>query len=235
MRQINSSTIEFVNGSIHYGALTLFRHLNLHVEQGTLACITGSSGCGKSSLLHAILGILPLAEGKVYFGKEELTQANLYDLRRRVAWLPQELALPCEWVKEMVQLPFSLRSARRHPFQERAFFALMEKLNLERTLYPKRVNEISGGQRQRLMLASAVLLRRPFLLIDEPTSALDTDSVECVLALLRECTQKGITILTVSHDAVFIKGCDQVIEMERSASASPSLPQSSSMHGNYRH
>ncbi len=206
--------IEIINASIRYDDIELFRHLNLSIEKGTLACITGPSGYGKSSLLHAILGIVPLAEGSIRINGKELNEENIFAIRRHIAWLPQELSFPCEWVSEMVQLPFTLKASRKKIFQKDIFFSLMHRLGLEEELYDKRVNEISGGQRQRLMIASAILLERAILLIDEPTSALDGDSAFSVLTLLHDLAQRGSTVLSVSHDPAYIEGCDRIINIQ---------------------
>lgn len=204
--------LKITDASLSYENVRVFRHLNIQVEPGTVACITGPSGCGKSSLLHAILGIVPLEEGEIDFGGTRLTEESVFALRRKMAWLPQEIALPCEWVREMVQLPFLLKAGRKPGFREDVFRKLLPELKLESSLFLKRVNEISGGQRQRLMIASAVLLHRPLLLIDEPTSALDRESVECVIRLLQRLAGEGSTVLAVSHDATFIEHSDQVID-----------------------
>ena len=91
--------------------------------------------------------------------------------------------------------------------------AVIEELGLERELYYKRVNEISGGQRQRMMIAVASMTNKPLIIVDEPTSALDSGSTERVLAFLRHQTRKGTAVLAVSHDMEFAKGCDRHIIM----------------------
>ena len=91
--------------------------------------------------------------------------------------------------------------------------AVIEELGLERELYYKRVNEISGGQRQRMMIAVASMTNKPLIIVDEPTSALDSGSTERVLAFLRHQTRKGTAVLAVSHDMGFAKGCDRHIIM----------------------
>ena len=141
--------LQIEDASIAYGNDVLFSNFNLQLERGEIASISGSSGCGKTSLLNAILGFTPLKEGRITVN-DIVSDKNSIDLiRKQIAWIPQELALPLEWVKDMVQLPFSLKANRATPVSERQLFNCFEELGLERELYYKRVNEISGGQRQQ--------------------------------------------------------------------------------------
>lgn len=205
--------LQIENASVAYGNNILFSGFNLQLKQGEIASISGPSGCGKTSLLNAILGFIPLREGRITLNGTLLEKGSIDAIRRQIAWIPQELALPLEWVKDMVQLPFSLKANRGTPFSESRLFACFEDLGMEQELYYKRVNEISGGQRQRMMIAVASMISKPLIIIDEPTSALDSGSTEKVLSFFRRQADKGNAILTVSHDKGFSNGCDQHIIM----------------------
>lgn len=170
------------NICIAFGTEVLVSGFNMKLERGETACIVGQSGCGKTSLLNAIMGFVPLKEGIIRIGGMVLDKSTIDTVRRQIAWIPQELALPFEWVKEMVVLPFGLKVNRSVPFSEERLFACFDELGLEHELYTKRVNEVSGGQRQRIMLAVAAMLNKPLIIIDEPTSALDADSTGRVLS-----------------------------------------------------
>ena len=201
------------NACIAFGAEVLFSGFNMKLERGETACIVGQSGCGKTSLLNAVMGFVPLYEGTIKVGGTLLDKSTIDLVRRQIAWIPQELALPFEWVKEMVSLPFELKVNRSVPFSEERLFMCFDELGLEHELYFKRVNEVSGGQRQRIMLAVAALLNKPLIVIDEPTSALDTGSTDKVLAFFRRQAEKGAAVLAVSHDKDFASGCHYLIEL----------------------
>ena len=118
--------LQIEDASIAYGNDVLFSNFNLQLERGEIASISGSSGCGKTSLLNAILGFTPLKEGRITVN-DIVSDKNSIDLiRKQIAWIPQELALPLEWVKDMVQLPFSLKANRATPFSERQLFNCFE-------------------------------------------------------------------------------------------------------------
>jgi len=202
------------NACIAFGTEVLFSGFEMKLEKGETACIVGQSGCGKTSLLNAVMGFVPLYEGTIKVGGTLLDKSTIDLVRRQIAWIPQELALPFEWVKEMVSLPFELKVNRSVPFSEERLFMCFDELGLEHELYFKRVNEVSGGQRQRIMLAVAALLNKPLIVIDEPTSALDTGSTDKVLAFFRRQAEKGAAVLAVSHDKDFASGCHYLIELK---------------------
>lgn len=201
------------NACIAFGTEVLFSGFEMKLEKGETACIVGQSGCGKTSLLNAVMGFVPLYEGTIKVGGTLLDKSTIDLVRRQIAWIPQELALPFEWVKEMVSLPFELKVNRSVPFSEERLFMCFDELGLEHELYFKRVNEVSGGQRQRIMLAVAALLNKPLIVIDEPTSALDTGSTDKVLAFFRRQAEKGAAVLAVSHDKDFASRCHYLIEL----------------------
>lgn len=201
------------NACIAFGTEVLFSGFEMKLEKGETACIVGQSGCGKTSLLNAVMGFVPLYEGTIKVGGTLLDKSTIDLVRRQIAWIPQELALPFEWVKEMVSLPFELKVNRSVPFSEERLFMCFDELGLEHELYFKRVNEVSGRQRQRIMLAVAALLNKPLIVIDEPTSALDTGSTDKVLAFFRRQAEKGAAVLAVSHDKDFASGCHYLIEL----------------------
>ena len=93
--------IEIKNLFINFVALLLFRHLNLHVNRGESVCVCGDSGSGKTSLLKAVLGFVPISEGVIKVDGVEMTPRNADFVRRKIAWIPQELALPSEWVSDL--------------------------------------------------------------------------------------------------------------------------------------
>lgn len=205
--------LQIENASIAYGNNVLFSGFNLLLNKGEIVSISGPSGCGKTSLLNAILGFIPLKEGRIILNGILLNKESVDKVRKQIAWIPQELALPLEWVRDMVQLPFGLKANRSTPFSESRLFACFEDLGLERELYDKRVNEISGGQRQRMMIAVASMIGKPLIIVDEPTSALDSGSSEKVISFFRKQAEKGSAVLTVSHDKRFADGCDRHIIM----------------------
>lgn len=205
--------LQIKNACIAFGNEVLFSDFCMQLPKGEIACIAGQSGKGKTSLLNAIMGFTPLHKGTITVGDIELGKTTVDAIRRQIAWIPQELALPLEWVREMVRLPFELKVNRNTPFSEDRLFSCFDALGLDNELYHKRVGEISGGQRQRIMIAVAALLRKPLIIVDEPTSALDSGSTDKVLTFFNRQAEEGSAVLAVSHDKGFAKGCHSIIEL----------------------
>mgnify|MGYP005976910235 FL=1 len=150
-----SEMLKIESAALRLGGRLLFRDFSLEVRAGEWVCVTGESGCGKTSLLRAVLGFLPLEAGRVSVGGEELTEYTVERIRKRTAYVPQELFLPAESVDEMLHLPFHLKANRGGDFSEEKLFRFWTLLGLERDLLHRKVVQLSGGQRQRIILSMA--------------------------------------------------------------------------------
>ena len=203
--------LEIKNVKIKFGDKTLLGGLSFSAEDGQVVCICGDSGYGKTSLLRAILGFLPLEEGHVSIDGELLTPAAAGEFRKFMAYVPQDLAMPMETVEEMVKMPFALKANISTPFSKKRLMEEWQKLDLDSELYDKKVSELSGGQRQRIIISTLGLLQKPIVLADEPTSALDAHTTALVLNYLKALASKGATVRTVSHGPAFANGCDKKV------------------------
>ena len=193
------------------GEQVLLGGLSFSADDGEVVCITGESGCGKTSLLRAILGFIPLHEGHISIDGELLTPAAAGEFRKYMAYVPQDLAMPMETVGEMVKMPFALKANISTPFSKARLMEEWQKLDLAPELYDKKVSELSGGQRQRIFISTLGLLQKSIVLADEPTSALDAHTTALVLNYLKVLAAKGATVITVSHDPTFASACDKKI------------------------
>ena len=161
------------NISIQYGDERVLGNFSCHIAQGEFACITGVSGCGKTSLLRSFIGLTPLVEGVIRVGEHMLDEHTCSAIRCRVAYLPQDLALPYDTVHEAVCHVLRIGGLRYERSMKGALCKNLAKLGLDEELLDKRLAEVSGGQRQRLAIARALVRKPAILILDDSASALD--------------------------------------------------------------
>lgn len=201
--------IIFEKVTIGFEKKTIIGNFSETITKGEHICLMGKSGAGKSSLLTSVIGFNFPDKGNIKVDRQTVNPENISRIRSNVSWVPQELNLPYESVKESIMAPYNLKVNKHLIFNEQIMFELFEKLDLDSKVYKQRMQNISGGERQRLMLISAIMLKRSILLLDEPTSALDNTSSLKLTELLRSL--KGITILAVTHDNDFAQKFDRSI------------------------
>ena len=204
-------TVEMKDASLALEGKNLFHNLSIVVSGGEMLCVMGESGCGKTTLLRCILGFQPLDEGAVSIGGTELTPLSAEYMRSMMAYIPQEMNLPCNTVAELVALPYQLRVNRDKRFSKEALMDQWQRLRLDEALYGKQLAEVSGGERQRIMLSMVGMLDKKVVLVDEPTSALDVESSLLVAGYLQGLAKRGTAIIAVSHDRAFSGQCDKTL------------------------
>jgi ABC-type lipoprotein export system ATPase subunit len=188
--------------------------LDLHVESGELMAIIGNSGSGKSTLLNMLGGLdRPSAGNLVVDGKNLLkfTERDLVKYKREsVGFVWQNNArnlIPYLTALENVELPILLQGRRR---RERAL-ELLDAVGLSHRVKNK-LNELSGGEQQRVAIAIALANRPKLLLADEPTGSVDSKMANQILDLFRELNRSmGLTVVIVTHDPQLAKKVDRVV------------------------
>lgn len=203
--------IQLDHVSLSFRKQLILNDITEHIRPRELVGISGKSGCGKSSLLKALLGFVPLSQGSIRIDGVLLEPATVMDIRKKMAYLPQDLNFPVESVRDLIRLPFELHANRHLPFTEDELFSWWDLLGLDRQLYHRKVHKISGGQRQRIMLAVMAMLHKPVCLVDEPASGLDAEASERVVKLMKQLQERGSTLVVVSHDSNFFSHCDRTI------------------------
>ncbi|MBD2861109.1 MULTISPECIES: ABC transporter ATP-binding protein [Paenibacillus] len=188
--------------------------LDLHVEPGELMAIIGNSGSGKSTLLNMLGGLdRPSAGNLVVDGKDLLkfTEKDIVKYKREtVGFVWQNNArnlIPYLTALENVELPILLQGRRR---RLRAL-ELLEAVGLGHRTKNK-LNQLSGGEQQRVAIAIALANHPRLLLADEPTGSLDTKMSNQILDLFRELNRSlGLTVVIVTHDPLLAKKVDRVV------------------------
>jgi putative ABC transport system ATP-binding protein len=197
-------------------AVQALRGASLTVGAGEFCSIMGPSGSGKSTLLHVLGGLDHATEGIVRVDGVDLASLSDDDLtrfrRRHLGFVFQFFnLLPSMTAWENAALPAMLDGQRLSKLKPRAV-ELLERVGLG-----DRVNhrpaQLSGGQLQRVALARALMADPAVLLADEPTGNLDSESGRAVLTLLRTCSEEGLTVVMVTHDANAARVGHRVIDL----------------------
>lgn len=203
--------IRFENVGVSFGGKRLFRGFSLAVSAGERIALTGESGTGKSTVLGCLLGFVTPDEGAIEVEGTRLDAATVWAIRQRIAYVPQEADLGDGTVDAFLQRPF--RYAANRPLRDnlQRVPALLATLGLKPGLETATVASLSGGEKQRIALAAALLLDRPILVTDELTSALDRQSAERVSELLLQ--QQGLTMLGVVHEGSRMPFATRIVEV----------------------
>ena len=199
-----TAAIALRGGCVDRNGRAVWRDVDLDIAAGEFVAILGPNGVGKSTLLHAILGLVPLRSGTMTVLDDEPGRAN-----RAIGYLPQRRGFdPSLRIRgvDIVRLGidgdrWGVSVSRKHAREVRARVdELVERVGAE-GYATKPIGECSGGEQQRLLIAQALAREPALLLLDEPLDSLDLASQASVAALIaRICHDEGVTVLIVAHD-----------------------------------
>lgn len=193
--------------------------LDVEFGRGKMIGLMGPSGCGKSTLLKTLLGELKSSSGQVYHNGLELN-THFEMLSRQVGYVPQDDVLHADltldqtmsYAGELRNPPGTDKQRIRAKYE-----AVLKSLDIHSPdLRTKKISELSGGQRKRVAIAIELLRDPQFLFLDEPTSPLDPESIKEFLTTVKELTQRGITVVLVTHKPGDRKYLDQVVFLGKS-------------------
>jgi ABC-type multidrug transport system ATPase subunit len=199
--------------NVAYNSHIVIRDFSMQLQRGELVAIIGASGSGKSSLLRALMGFVPLTSGEIILDGTQIHKGQMEKIRRHTAFLPQDLSFPCEWVSEVLETPFLFKNNKNTTVTKEMWHEAFECVGLDNRIMDKRLNEISGGQRQRMLFAVIAMLDKELILLDEPTSSLDSESATLVTKFIKDMCKRGKTVLAVTHDKHFAEECDRIINV----------------------
>jgi ABC-type multidrug transport system fused ATPase/permease subunit len=209
--------IELRDVSFSYGEHAILHHINLNIEYGKTIALVGASGSGKSTLADLIPRFHDATGGKVLIDGIDIKEYKIKDVRALMGIVSQEAILFNDTIANNIALAKSNATAQQ--IEEAARIAnahdyISKKENQYNNNIGDRGNKLSGGEKQRLTIARAILKNPPILILDEATSSLDTTSEKIVQDAINTL-MKNRTCIIIAHRLSTIQNADQIIVMDK--------------------
>lgn len=211
-----------------FGRYKALDDVSIVVEEGEFLTVIGRSGCGKTTMLRMINGLQKPDSGKVYAAGEDVGEADLIRLRRKIGYVIQNKGLFPHMTVEKNIIYVPVISGQKDNRQNRKLAEeLIGLVGLEREMLDRYPEELSGGQQQRVGIARALASRPKLLLMDEPFGALDEITKRAMQNELLALQKKlGMTVVFITHDIrEAMKLGDRVLVMEQGKIAQCDTPE----------
>lgn len=197
-----SALIEVKNISKRYKNKEVLKDINLEINKGEFITVIGSSGCGKTTFLKLINGLIEPDEGKVYINGKDISKVDKIALRRGIGYVIQEIGLfPHMSVKKNIAYILNLIKKEDKNNIENRVRELIKKVGLQEEMLNSYPNELSGGQKQRVGIARALSINPDIILMDEPFGAIDEITRKYLQdEILKIYNEYNMTIIFVTHD-----------------------------------
>lgn len=185
--------------------------INITVKKGEKILLTGESGSGKSTLLKSIL-FFEQFSGTISFNGTPIDDGNLTDFRGKIGYIGQLPPTLDQPVLDFIKMPFRYKANREKKFDDVRLDTLLARLHFDASVLGKNFSDLSGGEKQRILILQVLLLDKPIYLFDEITSALDQKNIEKVVSLITG--DKDKTIISISHNPEWRRYCSRVLEIK---------------------
>lgn len=188
-------------------------HMNFAIEANESIGVIGTTGSGKTTLIHLLMGILEPVAGEIWIGSKKLTPYNMKSFRAQIGYVPQEKILFSNTVKENVLFGQSENEKHlEHILKMASADFVFDMVEKEESWIGKGGVNISGGQKQRLSLARALMKEPGFLILDDSTSALDAVTEKIILDNLM--TSKGRSMLVIGQKISTVQRMDKILVIQ---------------------
>ena len=208
----SNAILRLDNVGFQADGVTILNEMSFQLRAGEFKLITGPSGCGKSTLLKIIASLQSPTSGSIFFAGKDINDLTPETYRQQVSYCAQTPALFGDSVYDNLIFPWQIRQKQPDP---KALGADLARFGLAKNTLEKSINELSGGEKQRVSLIRNLQFLPQVLLLDEITSALDESNKKNVNEIIhRYASEKNIAVLWVTHDSNEIAHADEVITLK---------------------
>jgi len=208
--------IFFNSVSFSHHKLKIFDKINVKINKDEIFLIKGPSGVGKTTLLDLLVGLYKPNEGKICIDDKDLNLIDINLWREEISYIPQDPQLINASILENINLSNSkIELSKINHYLEQVDASKFIS-NLDKGLYTsvgELGKQLSGGQKQKIVLARGLVRESKILICDEPTSALDKDAENKILDLFLNLKKKGITIIIISHTSNYDRIADSILKL----------------------
>lgn len=215
--QIGSGEIIFENVTFHYGERKLFSNKHAHIHGGEKVGLVGFTGAGKSTFVSLILRFFPLHSGKIFIDGQEIADVTVKSLRHQIALIPQDPVLFHRTLRENIS--YGKPEATEAEISTAAQLAHCDEFirNIPAGYEAKvgeRGTKLSGGEKQRIAIARAILMDAPILILDEATSSLDSLTEKYIQDSLEKLMRNRTTIV-IAHRLSTLSRMDRILVFDK--------------------
>lgn len=189
--------INFKNISLKFNDKIILNNFNLIVNAGEKILISGVSGKGKTTLLKLLLGFSTPNSGSILVDNLELNEQTINIIRNKIGYMPQSTPFLNVKVEKLIHTIFNYKENLKTKLDMSILIQTLKEFNLDSNILSKNINQLSGGEKQRLAFVIIILLDRKIWVLDEITSSLDQDMKEKVINYILNTNK---TVILVSHD-----------------------------------
>ncbi|AGK96853.1 ABC transporter ATP-binding protein [Clostridium pasteurianum] len=206
------SLLDFQNVTYINDDKTILKDISINIDSGDFISVIGPSGSGKSTFLKLCAHLISPTQGKIIYKNKSYMEYNPIEWRKNIGYCFQNPYLFGDNVIENFNFPYSIRNEK---IDLKRIEELLSIFKLKKDCLDNKVNNLSGGEKQRIALIRNLLFKPEILLLDEVTSALDVDNTLIVEKVIQSLNEEGITILWITHDPLQSKKySNKVISME---------------------
>ncbi|MBQ2129730.1 MAG: ABC transporter ATP-binding protein [Prevotella sp.] len=206
--------LEIKNGRIDREGKPLFSQLSFMAKEGEVVCVAGSQGCGKSSLLQAMMGFIPLDEGWLNVDGDLVNIHSAPYFRRRMAFLPQNVNMPYDKVSDMISSLFSLKREKKFDEMKETLMTLWEEIGIAAEVFDKKLSEMTTSEQRVILLSGLCVLEKELVLLDEPSLWLNEEQLAQAGICIRQMARNDSSIVVTcqEHDPI-LRYCDKLVEI----------------------